>query len=320
MSTDASGLGSPLETNLPLFVYGNLKPGELGHLLISPWVSDSRPATVTGHLWVRDGVPLADLGSRGHIRGHLLTLSAPGYRAVGELEPTAYYQWAKVTCIEPSRLKANTLVAAGWLTPDRGGGDVLYEPWTSTQDPLLTYGLAAVTDTLRNDGRAAFQGGQALYEPVHWLRFYRLQAAYMLACSILERIAFRLAPNAGPTTKVNILGRQPQFMPAVQSAGVPIPRRAVYRADNPRERVNLNKADQFANWAYQIRSNLVHRGKSASLEAELVRTALIDLHDVLRIYLQAAIPSISDTWMHADPTDSIRDWRIKTEFNAPPDN
>ncbi|WP_195165369.1 gamma-glutamylcyclotransferase, partial [Mycobacteroides abscessus] len=145
----------------PLFVYGNLKPGELGHVLISPWVCDSRPAAVAGHLWVRDGVPLADLGSRGYIRGHLLTLSASGYRAVGELEPTAYYQWAKVTCIEPSRLKANTLVAAGGLTPDRGGGDVLYEPWTSAQDPLLTYGLAAVTDTLRNDGRAAFQGEQA---------------------------------------------------------------------------------------------------------------------------------------------------------------
>lgn len=75
--------------------------------------------------------------------------------------------------------------------------------------------------------------------------------------------------------------------------------------------MHLHRPEQFAQWAYQIRSNLVHRGKSAWQEAELVRTALIDLHDVLRVYLLDRLPAIRAVWEQSDPEGALSDWRIK---------
>jgi hypothetical protein len=40
----------------------------------------------------------------------------------------------------------------------------------------------------------------------------------------------------------------------------------------------------------------MHGGKSAGDEAELVRTALIDLHNVLRAYLLIKVPGIREAW------------------------
>jgi hypothetical protein len=44
-------LGLPPNTEKPLFVYGNLKPDELGYCLIPKQVSDPQPASVLG-AWV----------------------------------------------------------------------------------------------------------------------------------------------------------------------------------------------------------------------------------------------------------------------------
>jgi hypothetical protein len=250
------------------------------------------------------------------ISGYVLTLSSEGYDNVGKFEPDTYYQWSIATCVEPAGLEVNVLGPAEGLTSDRGGGDVLYEPWTSALDPLFRYGLAAVATTLRSDGRLAFGGKVPFDDPRDWTRFYRLQAAYMLSCSILERIAFRIAPNDGPTAKVNAVGRQAEFVAAVQQVGVQIPQRAVHRADNPRKKEPLTRPDQFAKWAYQIRSNLMHRGKSAWKEADLVRTALIDLHDVLRIYLQTKVPEFRKAWAGSEPDSEPYCWLIKAEFDA----
>ncbi|MEW2479664.1 gamma-glutamylcyclotransferase [Mycobacterium sp. NPDC049093] len=308
-------LGLPLDIEKPLFVYGNLKPGELGYDLISKQVLGRQTGELPGDLWVRDGVPLANLNSSGgRISGYLLTLSPDGYDNVGKCEPATYYQWSTATCVEPAGLEVNVLGPVEGLTADRGGGDALHEPWTTALDPLFTYGLAAVAATLRSDGRMAFEGN--FYDPSTWTRFYRLQAAYMLACSILERLAFWIASNDGPTAAVNAVGRQAEFVAAVQQIGVQIPQHAVHRADNPRKKVVLNRPDQFAKWAYQIRSNLMHRGKSAWSEANLVRTALIDLHDVLRVYLLTKVPKFRKAWTESEPKSQPYCWRIKAEFDA----
>jgi hypothetical protein len=250
------------------------------------------------------------------ISGYVLTLSREGYDKVGKFEPARYYQWSTATCVEPAGLDVNVLGPAERLTPDRGGGEKLDEPWTTAKDPLFTYGLAAVATTLRDHGKLAFGDDVPLDDRRKWTRFYQLQAAYMLACSILERVAFRIAANEGPTAAVKAFGRQAEF--AVERVGVQIPQRAVYRADNPTKKATLNRPDQFANWAYQIRSNLMHRGKSTWNEADLVRTALIDLHDVLREYLLTKVPEFRMVWMESEPEYQSSCWQIKAEFAASP--
>ena len=81
----------PLDARKPLFVYGNLKPGEIAHDLISDQVSHVLPGKIGGYIWVRDGVPLADVNSSSRlITGHVLQLAAEGYARVCEFEPATY--------------------------------------------------------------------------------------------------------------------------------------------------------------------------------------------------------------------------------------
>lgn len=78
--------------------------------------------------------------------------------------------------------------------------------------------------------------------------------------------------------------------------------------------MKLNLPSQFAQWAYQLRSNLMHRGKSASREGDLVRNALADLHDVLRVYLRSKVPALGDTWRDVEPDGEPYEWRVKKQM------
>jgi gamma-glutamylcyclotransferase (GGCT)/AIG2-like uncharacterized protein YtfP len=101
-------LGLPSDPAKVLFVYGNLKPGELGYNLIADHVLGSaQQGEVQGHIWLRDGVPLAYLtpGS-GTIDGYILTLAPNGYDNIGKFEPATYYRWSTQPAFRPPDLKS----------------------------------------------------------------------------------------------------------------------------------------------------------------------------------------------------------------------
>ncbi|MCA0253336.1 MAG: gamma-glutamylcyclotransferase [Actinobacteria bacterium] len=305
-------LPPPEDTTLPLFVYGNLKCGELGHGRIDRLVDHLFPTSVEGVLWERDGMPLLTLRDEGLIAGELIWFkSDDGYRNVINFEPATHYRWARVACTGQAGQLANVLVAGASLEPARDGGDRLHEPWTTTRDPLFRYGLPAVATAVRADGLVPFR--TLGNDPNEWQRFFRLQSAYMLTCSILERLTLRVVPGKLDKVAASItaLGRQKDFKNAVEQVGLQNWHRGVGRADRPTEAAPLENRSDFATWAYQVRSNIAHQGKSAWQEAELVRTTLIDLHDVLRIYLLEKMPGFEQSWSEADPTAMDYHWRIK---------
>lgn len=309
VSSEALGV-MPADTAMPFFAYGALKPGELGHDLIADEVDRMEPATVTGYLWVRDGVPLIFTDSdKGQVEGTAIWFkSLRGYREISRFEPRSFYQWGSVEL--SNGVQANVLVPARGLKPDRGGGDIQWEPWQTASDPLFNFGLNTISAAIRADGQAPLKPTDS--DPGTWDRFYRLQSAYMLACSVLERIAFRVVgAEADVTARVTQLGRTSAFIQAVDQVGFANRGRPVYRSNDPTKSTKLNESRQFAQWAYQIRSNLMHRGKSAWHEAELVRTALIDLHDILRVYLLGKVPQIRDAWQRSWPEGSATDWQVK---------
>ncbi len=309
VSSAAMGV-MPADTAKPFFAYGALKPGELGHDLIADEVDRMESATVTGYLWVRDGVPLIFSDSdKGQVEGTAIWFkSLRGYRQISRFEPRSFYQWGSVEL--SNGVQANALVPAHGLKPDRGGGDALWEPWQTARDPLFNFGLNTVSAAIRADGQAPLNPTDS--DPGTWDRFYRLQSAYMLACSILERIAFRVVgAEADVTARVTQLGRTSAFIEAVDHVGLVNWGRPVFRSNDPTKLAKLNESRHFAQWAYQIRSNLMHRGKSAWHEAELVRTALIDLHDVLRVYLLGKVPQVRNAWERSWPEGSATDWQVK---------
>lgn len=302
----------PDDTTLPLFVYGNLKVDELGHGRIAGTVSRSLRATVKGVLWERDGMPMLTLRESETTPGELIWFSSDdGYNKVIDFEPASHYSWRRVECQEPAGRRANVLVATEGLEPAHDGGDWLLEPWTTTSDPLFRFGLPAIAATIRCDGLVPFRA--LVNDSREWQRLFRLQSAYMLACSILERITLRVIPGKleKVTASITKLGRQKDFKNAVEEVDLRNWHRPVGRADRPSESAQLENRSDFAAWAYQVRSNIVHQGKSAWQEAELVRTSLIDLHDILRVYLLTKIPRFKTVWSATEPAASSYSWRVK---------
>lgn len=303
-----TSVGYPSRTHLPLFVYGNLKPGELGHGQIVKSVISSVEDSVEGTLWERDGMPLLRLGRGDRIMGNMLAVASPAaYDKVAIFEPPTHYRWEIATTA--SGIEANVLVAADGLNPASGGEDALRDgTWSSARDPLFRHGLPAVASTLRADGLEPFDEP---HRPETWARYYRLQSALMLSFAALERVAFRVGAGEGTTARLNALGRGEDFVQAVKKVDLQNYGRPVHRADKPSEYVNLNNPEQFGKWVYQVRNNLMHQGKSARSEAELVRTVALDLHDVLRVYLLERLPEFRNAWSESDPEGTAHGWRVK---------
>lgn len=312
LSKRSNELSRPPDPTLPLFVYGNLLPGELGHDLVSGQVLRSERASAVGSLREIDGMPILDIDRpQWSVDGALLWFgSETAYDDLASFEPASHYKWSTTTVTgESGDILANVLTPVDNLPPEPSDGSKHVFRWSTTSDPLFRHGLPAVAETLRRDGLQRFPRGLGDDD---WQRFYRLQAAYMLGSSVLERVTLRTIPGklTNPTATITKLGKTEPFITAVKEAGF-IPGRAVYRADRPTTPVQLDGPEDFAEWAYQIRSNLVHQGKSASQEAELVRVALLQLHDTLRVYLLARMPNFADVWTQTDPQGIETNWRIK---------
>jgi len=156
------------------------------------------------------------------------------------LAPKTFYQWGSIQV--GTGVEANILVPATGLKPNPDGGDILWEPWQTALDPLFKFGLNTVSAVIGADGLSPIHPNDEA--PETWDRYYRLQSAYMLACSILERIAFRvIGETRGVTARVNSLGGTPAFVQAVNQVGFENRGRSVFRSDNPTESVKTNAPD-----------------------------------------------------------------------------
>jgi hypothetical protein len=145
------------------------------------------------------------------------------------------------------------------------------QEWSARHDPAFTEGLGEVRRLVREtapDGVAPQPD-----TPEFWQLFFRLQAAYLLLWSIVERYtAFRFGPGLDPWSRVVQLEKDPMFRGAVVAGGAKPG--VVVDARDPETRYRLSAdGGGAAKYFYQVRSNLSHRGKSAFQDAQLVHKA-----------------------------------------------
>jgi hypothetical protein len=217
-----STLGPPVDLSRPLFAYGLLKPGELAFSLLEPFVCGRDRARARGTLWLRDGIPLFDPDAAGQVGGWLLWFdpARPGeaWEAVCSFEPAKQYRWAVVQAHSGAEGTGANVLVGRQIRAGSAGENVQH--WSAARDAVFAEGLDEVE---RLAEEAAPDGGVHPQPdtPELWSSFFRLQAAYLLLWSIIERYtALRFGPGLDPWARVKQLGEDTSFLKAVADAGV----------------------------------------------------------------------------------------------------
>lgn len=316
-SGHAGTVGTPDRLDLPFFSYGLLKPGELGFDQIRDEVTSYKASQVAGHLHVVNGLPVLDSNMHNRIDGVVLEISPHGYASIGSFEPNAYYSWTTMyASLDGSSVEVNVLVAndaSGGIRLRRDGGQIV-SSWSASADPIFQFGLPAAGELVMRSTSAPF-GPQPL-DAEAWRRFFTAQGGYLLLCTIAERLATLRFGTGGPTELIRRLGKDEHFKDAIRRAGMS-ERRAIGASDGRHATSKPRMSGRgFLEAAYQVRSNIVHRGKSSFREAELVRGYCLDLHDALRVYLLDRLPSLAATWTCVEGDRSSTQWRLKPQLAA----
>lgn len=305
-----ASLPEPPAPDHPLFVYGLLKPGELAYPLIEEYVSERSAGTIRGCLRLRDGLPLFDPAGTGEVSGCLLRFdslrSQEAWEAVGNFEPDKHYEYVTTdVAMAGKHVPANVLIGR-----QIGRGTALEEVvcWSAASDPAFVEGLTEVSALTIETAPAGFAGQPD--GPNFWRQFFRLQAAYLLLWSVVERYtALRYGPGLDPAKRISQLDAEHAFRTTVIKVGAIGSQ--VYDARDPAKKVVIRADGRGAGkYFYRVRSNLAHRGKSAFRDGQLVFNALVQLHDAMRILLAQQIPALADKWQRLEPEGWLLQPRI----------
>jgi len=292
-TTGPTPLPLPSDTSLPFFAYGALKPAEIAHEQIRAFLaSEPTSTTVSGSLWLRDGLPLLKSAGGGTVQGYVLRFrdsdAAQAYHRICAFEPRKHYKWGMTEALLEPPLRVNVLVGKQL---DRGRAvPAERNAWSLADDPVFSHGLEVVRRVIQLDAVNEFVSAPP--DAFDWDRFFRLQMGYLLLWSAIERYSALLSgPHVDPLKRIMALG---QYEPFQRALGQVLTRTdQVSDTRDPTDTYKLSPSDPAMSlkYYYQIRNNLSHRGKGAWHDGELVRQSLRELEQMFTAVLQASTSS-----------------------------
>lgn len=259
----------PNDLALPLFAYGALKRGELSFFRIKPYVKQAKQCVAGGSMFLRDGLLIASKTGTSEINGDLLRFDTQrvqeAYQAICDLEPSEQYRWGTVIVDDTS---ANIL----WGRSPCKGSVALDFAWSSWNDPLFTTALDVVQEQV--DTHKAWEET--------FKNTFHVQMAYLLLWTSIERYAsLRYHLRHDATNKVKKVATEPAF--STKLLELVTVKRSVQRADEPTRKIELdpNHPCEAMKYYYQVRSNMVHRGKGMPRDHDIV---LFSCNELLQIF------------------------------------
>jgi hypothetical protein len=117
---------------------------------------------------------------------------------------------------------------------------------------------------------------------------FRLQMAYTLLWSGIERFtAFKYGTSLKPEDRLKRFAEHPAMGLALKAHVHD--KRDVFRSDDPEQKKQLRKEDPKAalDYYYQVRCNVVHRGKASYFEYDMLLKSLEELLAIFRQVLEA---------------------------------
>ena len=301
---------------LPFFAYGALKSGEMAHRIVEPFLS-SECVLASGlehALWVVDGVAKCSPSEGSSIQGQIMHFKNPevAYADIAKFEDVPnFYSWQQ---LKTSAGFANVLIA----TEETKSRQEKVGAWSSANDGLLAYGIPWAYQRIIN---AQTSGRSTSSDYEFWLAYHDLQSTFQLLWSITERI---LLFHDGPEKRDRSLGAKvgwlkdmrthPGLKVAVTKAGIDeklgIRSNSAPQAEHPRRTGEFG----FQAW-YDMRNNIVHRGKSTHVERGILLTSTVDLHNTLAYFLQNNSEPIKKLWTNltSDEKPPYSTWLYKIQ-------
>ncbi len=287
-----------------LFVYGSLKPGELGFEQIEHLVSEQSVAELNNFaIYIRDGLPVITASTAGEsVIGVLLNIEygmeEEFWILVSEYEGTTNY---KLEDQLPVVAAGAEFLAGVFIGRKMGKGNPqkLYSPWSSKLDPIFSQSFPLLH---RDIASSKLKFTDAEHDPkVYWKQMNGLLSQYLLLVSILEHLTvvkFGGSKKQEPMVRIKKLQQSKGFSKVFREINNekynPIVKVSDSRAvEDSLSSSNPNQA-LFA-W-YQVRSNLQHRGKASLFDAKLVHKSCIGLSNFLLEYLKMNVQGIQEEW------------------------
>jgi len=149
--------------------------------------------------------------------------------------------------------------------------------WEGKKDPLFTLGMEEIETMLNKDINSWSNDYRAIF---------RLQMAYTFLWTIIERYtALRYSLKENPSKRIVRIAQETSFVESLKRNVEIIDeeQREIFRTDNPKEKEVLDPDNpkKAINYYYQVRSNIVHRGKYVVRDHAHV---LLSLKELLAIF------------------------------------
>ncbi len=288
---EASPLDSPGSSGRPFFAYGVFKPTELAYGQLKDLVLATQEDVVAGSLLIRDGFAVYDPAGHGRVRGSALWFrtdaAEEAYQRICEFEPQRLYKWVQAPT---ERGEAVNLVAARG-SPIRGAVPHEHDDWSLWRDDaMFRDGTRMVVGEAEQFAHFSFPSAPPDEFP--WTEFLQLQMLHMFGWTILERyVAMRFGPRTAPTQAARRLGEDKVFATALLQTAMKLDRPLFDTRGGSPYRFSPEDPAGSARYLYQLRSNVVHRGKGAHQDAELLRVGFLVLSEVLDLIRQSYSPA-----------------------------
>ncbi len=238
----------PSNPGLPFFSYGLFKPNQLCYHRIKDLITDKHRVNVSGKLMERDGIPLLVSPGYTEIEGYIYKFknSMEAYKRISDIEPSKVYKWDAIETVDGEQV--NALVGR---KESRGSTELEHiTSWDSKDDPYFTDAIELVGESLREHNKNTPKN------------LFRVQMAYMLLWSSLERYAslkYHLGDSV--TQKVYQLAQEEIFILGLNKY-VKQTRTVFSASDLSKYTLDPDSPDKSIRYYYQVRSNVVHRGKT----------------------------------------------------------
>jgi len=272
----------PSNIKLPYFAYGLFKPDELAYNQIKNFVERfSEETFFDGALKVRDGLPLLLQVKGSQVRGYLIHFKEEhfrkAYERISEFEPEKHYRWEECDLSEPST-RVNILIGK---SPQKGSLEYEGNGWRGRDDPLFNEALVVIGDVVNQFAQKEFESEPS--EHFDWARFFKLQMAYQLLWSSIERYcSLAYGPKLKPIDKLNKFAGDDVFKTALKNAvnrdGV------IFDSRDPKTNYKLDPDNPVSSikYYYGVRSNLSHRGKGTWKDGNIILSSLKEMHEIFQ--------------------------------------